>query len=326
MLRIGLIGLGGMGRTHARHYKNVPDCRLVAAHDIDAERTTSFCKEFELAPKSSIEALIASVDAVDICTPTPTHCVIALESLRAGKPTICEKPMCRTVEQCKRLVDEVAARDLIFMPAHVVRFFPEFATAHRLVRHGTVGRPAAIRTRRGGAFPNSPGNWFADFAQSGGVLLDLIIHDFDWIRWTFGEVERVYAKGLIDSGIPGMDYALVTLKMTSGAVAHVEGTWADPGGFRVTLEVAGDGGFFEFDSLKVGSLVTTKADGGRQRESPLLPTDDPYRLELAHFVDRVHSGRQTDITATDGMKAVAISEAAIESVRTGKPVTLGGQR
>jgi UDP-N-acetylglucosamine 3-dehydrogenase len=324
LLTIGLVGLGGMGKTHARHYKNVPGCRLAVAYDEIPERLQSFAGEFGVPGAESFDALLERVDAVDICTPTPTHLALATGALQVGKHVLCEKPICRTVEQCQELKQIVDSSGKIFMPAHVVRFFPEFARATKLIADGGIGVPAAVRTRRGGPFPTWAGAWFADFDQSGGVLLDLMLHDFDWLRWTFGEVERVYAKGLLDRKMPQCDYALVTLKFVSGVVGHVEGTWCDPAGSRVTFEVCGDAGMIEYDNRKTKNLQTTIAGGSPQKESPLHPMDDPYRTELAHFVDCCLSGAQPSVTVDDGLKAIAISEAAIESLRTGVPVAPGG--
>lgn len=329
MLNIGIVGLGNMGRVHARHYRNIPEANLAAVYDVKNERLQPFASEYGGEPAASFEELLRRCDAVDICTPTPTHRQLALQALDAGKHVICEKPMCLTVEECREVAAAAERARRVFMPAHVLRFFPEFALAHRLVKDGEVGTPAAIRTHRGGSFPKWSSGWFGDYSQSGGVLLDLVIHDFDWLRWTFGEVERVFAKALVHRNIPQCDYALTTLKFRSGAVAHVEGTWADPGGFRVWFEIAGDGGFVEYDSrdnptFSIAKRSTDDTPVVPQRESPLMPHDDPYRQELAHFVECVTTGRQPDINAEDGLRAVAISRAALESARTGEPVGLGG--
>jgi len=326
MLSVGIIGLGNMGRTHARHYRNVADCQVTHVYDSDPAKVTEFVGLYGGQPTGSAAELMDAVNAVDICTPTPSHHALIMEALERNLPVLCEKPMCATPEQCHEIALEVERRGTVFMPAHVVRFFPEFARAHKYVAEGGIGIPAAVRTRRGGAFPKWSAGWFGDFEQSGGVIGDLIIHDFDWLRWTFGEVDRVFARGLLYRGIPEMDYALVTLKFASGAVGHVEGSWADPGGFRTTFEASGDAGMVEHDSRRVHPLLVSRAGATTERESPFLSDDDPYRLELEHFVNCVQQGKQTDITARDGLEAVRISHAAMESLKTGEPVSLGAGR
>jgi predicted dehydrogenase len=328
MLRVGIVGAGTMGRTHASAYTKLPNVQLTGIYDADrafAERTA---QQFGTKAVESYEALLQQVDIVDICTPTPTHEELVVRAASVGKHILCEKPLGRTLQQCERMIAAARQAGVTLMPAHVLRFFPEFKQARELVLAGAVGKPAAIRTRRGGAYPRAANDWYADFEQSGGPILDLVIHDFDWLRWTFGEVERVFAKALTFKKLDHIDYALITLRLQSGAIAHVEANWADPGGFKVDFEIAGDAGMIAFDSRFAMPLTVAKQqadDGGggvAVPESPLA--DDPYLLEIKHFVDSVEAGQQPSITAEDGMKAVEIALAAIESARTGKVIRLGG--
>ncbi len=316
MTTIGILGLGGMGRTHARHWARMPDVKL-AVSDVDSERVRAFESEFEARGVSSYEKLLESADAIDVCLPTHLHLESTLAAIEARKPVLCEKPLCLSVSDCAKIVEAAESRSVTVMTAQVVRYFPEYRRANKLVKDGAIGTPAAIRTRRGGAAPKGAGGWFSDPALSGGVIVDLMIHDFDWIRWTFGEVERVFAQSLTYSGVQGMDYALATLTLESGALAHVEGTWADPSGFRVTFEACGSEGIIEHDS-KLSPALRTSTQGGSWNESPLAPYDDPYYMELRAFLDVVAHGADATVTALDGLRAVAIAEAALSSVKTGK--------
>ncbi|HLJ54293.1 MAG TPA: Gfo/Idh/MocA family oxidoreductase, partial [Chthonomonadaceae bacterium] len=217
---------------------------------------------------------------------------------------------------------------ILLFVAHVVRFFPEFAQARRQVQAGAVGAPAAVRTRRGGAMPRGWNDWYGKYDLSGGCILDLMIHDFDWLRWTFGEVERVYAIGLTSRRLPDLDYALVTLRFVSGAIGHVEGTWADPGGFKVAIEIAGDKGLLDYNFNQPTGVPfqAALAGGDGPRAGVALPESpvsvSPYQLELQHFVHCVEAGTSPSITPADGAAAVRIATAAIESIETGKPVML----
>ena len=176
-------------------------------------------------------------------------------------------------------------------------------------------------------------NWYGKTAWSGGVPLDLIIHDFDWLLWTFGDVERVFAKSLSSKSTEEYvvrDYALVTIRFKSGVLAHVEGTWADPGGFRVSFEIAGDEGLLEYNFNQPASptllaAIVTDIDqrvGVPVPDSPI--TINPYQAELEHFLHCLESGESPIVTPEDGLAAVAIAEAANESARTGLPVTING--
>lgn len=318
MRKVGILGAGGMGRTHARHYKNIGNLELLA-YDVDPERLQAYCAETGATPTISADDLIEKADIADICLPTHLHADIAVQSLNAGKATLCEKPMARTVVECARIAEAVARSGAHFMPAQVVRWFPEFRKAHEMVKSGAVGNASAIRTRRCGRHPQGAGGWFSNYELSGGVLMDLAVHDFDWIRWTFGEAVRVYANGIDNQWPEGLDYALVTITLESGALAHTEASWADPGGFRAAFEIAGSGGFIEHDNRWSPPLRTVN-DKGTFAESPMAPADDPYRRQLSAFIESVDNGTDPPVTAVDGLRAVAIAEAAIESAKSGKAI------
>jgi predicted dehydrogenase len=204
-----------------------------------------------------------------------------------------------------------------------VRFTPAFVALREAVLRGDVGTPAVVRTARGG--PRPSGTWFSDHVQSGGVLIDVLVHDFDWLRWTFGEVERVYCRTVAPTA--PIDYALVTLRLRSGAIAHVEGTWAQ-GRFGTSVEVAGDAGLLRHDSretepLSFDLLPGEPAEGPAWRDHPdFVGADAPHARELAHFVECARTGAPPLITAADALAALRIAEAALEAARSREAVAL----
>ena len=156
--------------------------------------------------------------------------------------------------------------------------------------------------------------------------MDLAVHDFDWIRWTFGEVRQVFSQALTFVGLTGLDYSLTTLTLESGALAHVEANWAEPTGFRVGFEISGTEGFIEYDNRQTVALRTS-TEAGSIPESPMLPFDDPYYVQLRGFLDAVENHQPPPVSAIDGLRAVAICEAAIESAKSGRVVKpAAGQR
>lgn len=326
MTRVGIIGLGTMGRQHMDAYRQMPDVEVAAIYDHRPERAQEVAQEYGVRVAGTLNDLFNLCDVVDICTPTYRHAECALPAIEAGKAVVCEKPLARTLVECERIVNAVKQHNTPFMPAHVLRFFPEYRTAHQLVKSGAVGAVAAVRMRRGGDFPRTKSDWYADFTKSGGVILDLIIHDFDWMLWTLGAVERVYAKALTFRQLEHLDYTLVTLKFKNGAVGHIEGTWCDPGGFKVNFEVCGDSGMIEYDSARQVALqIATRADGDvgggvQVPESPAV--ENPYFLELRHFIDCVQTGQPPEVTVEEGYNAVRLALAAIESAQTGRVVSL----
>jgi len=330
--KVAIVGGGNMGSTHARHWQALPDVDLAAV--LDPHRD-----EIKITGKPHYKdwtTMLAEVkpDIIDICTPTSHHREYVDMAAAAGKAIFCEKPLSRTMEDCDEIVDIVEKSGVPFQGGHVLRFFPEFAFGKRLLDAGSVGKPATVRTARMSGFPGRgrANNWYGDYKQSGGVILDLILHDFDWLRWCFGDVERVYAKGLETSEKyrGKLDYALVTLRFKSGVVGHVTGSWAHPAGFRTTYEIAGDSGIIDHDSARSAALTyTQRAQEGEDQtgkvavsRSPMAASDDPYLGELTAFIAALKAGVTPPVTVYDAREAVRIALAAVESVETGKAVNL----
>lgn len=318
MHKVGVIGLGGMGAVHGSKYATMSDVELYC-FDLALDRKKTFCERFGAREFGSIDELLTKCDVVDVCLPTDLHLTIGLQAIAAGCAVFMEKPMCLTVADCKTLMDAASKANVPLMPAQVVRYFPEFKKANEQVRNGAVGNPAAIRTRRGGKAPAGVGGWFGDYERSGGILLDLAIHDFDWIRWTFGEVEWVNsrARGVSRKETEDWngDYALTTMTLASGAIAHVEATWMDPSGFRTTFEICGSEGMIEYDSREQAT-IRIHEEKGSIAQALNDPSIDPYFLEIRGFLGSISAGVAPPVSAHDGAMAVSIAQAAIKSTQT----------
>lgn len=322
-MKVGVLGTGGMGNVHARHYANMPEIDLVA-WDRDPDKLGAFCKHHEAQKLTCFEDLLEVSDLVDICLPTPLHLEFVLAALEAKRPTLVEKPMARRLHECRQMIEASQSAGVELGVGHVVRFFPEHRLAHDLIQQGKIGTPAAARLRRGGRAPVGSDRWFQDPEQSGGVILDLGIHELDWLLWTFGECRQVFARSVrLGETVPDAqfegDYALITLSFTSGLVAHVEATWMDPGGFRATIEVSGDQGMVEYDS-RANPAVRTATDLGPAAGSFMHSQGDPYYLHLSAVVDAVRHNHPMPVSGEEGMAAVALAEAAIQSAAESRPV------
>ena len=335
MKRIGIVGAGLMGSWHAARLRQLERDRpgrlaLVGFYDVAPEAAASVVAEHGGKAFQNLDDLLDAVDVVGVCSPTPYHKEPVLAAAAAGKDIICEKSLARHLGDAEEMVAACKEAGVRLFVAHVVRFFSQFAKAKAALDSGAIGRPGVIRTVRGGGPPDPQRRtWFADFEQSGGVIMDVSIHDLDFVRWCFGDVERVFARGLTFTGVQPYDHALITLRFKNGALGHVEGSWAyPPGGFRTRFEIAGDQGLAEWDSLDPAPLVMTLQTGASpgtpQSRSPLAPQDDPYYMELAHFLDCIENGQDSLVTPEDGLEAVRLSLAAIESIRTSQPVYLEG--
>ncbi len=327
MKRVGIIGAGGMGRYHAERWQQLP-VEIAGFYDVRRESAENMVQQYGGRVYESLEALVTDVDLVDVCTITTAHKEGVLAAAAAGTAVICEKPLARTVADCEEMVAACEAAGVPLFVAQVVRFFPQFEKAKEVLDSGQLGKPSVIRTVRAGSMPAwGERSWFYNFEESGGVIMDVGIHDIDFVRWCFGEVRRVFARGLSFSEENGRDHALTTLRFANGAVGHIESSWAHPAGqFMTRFEVAGDEGLMMWDSQKDTPfrLAMTGEDGtvNRSTASPLATESDPYYAELAHFLDCLENGTPCRVTPHDGLMAVKVSLAAIESVKTGLPVEI----
>lgn len=321
MVRIGLLGRGFMATVHALRYAEMDGVCVVAV--ASPSEPTRFAAEY--APDAAVyDASVEmydkeSLDAVDVCTPTHTHRELVEPALERGLDVLCEKPVERTLSDARSMADAVAESAGTFMPGHTLRFFPEYAKARERVHKGDIGSPGTARTLRQSPF-DERSDWFADDEKSGGVLLDLAIHDFDFLRWTFGEPERVFARR---KRWDDHEYALATLRFENGAVAHVDARWPNRPdlSFHTRFELGGEQGLIEFDSEDVSPIEVSSKRSEPARDPIDEPLEkDPYRLELEAFVECVRSGREPPITIGDGIESLRTALAAIESAETGRPV------
>jgi predicted dehydrogenase len=322
-LRIGLIGSGFMGSAHAHAWMKTPAAvSAILSEDPASAARLADATGAQIA--DSLDALLAACDAVDICTPTDLHHAHALAAARAGRHVVCEKPLARTAHHAAEIVALCALAGVRLCVGHVVRFFPEYAAARALVAQGAIGHVGVMRLSRCSFRPaaDRPESWFHDEARSGGMILDLMIHDFDYARWVAGDVERVFARAHFGAA----PYALVTLRHTGGAISHIEGGWALPKPhFRTSLEIAGSTGLIEHpaeSSTPLEYLLHQRETGAPDIATPTSPLlQDPYEAEIAHFHDVLTGAAELRVTGEDGLMAVRIALAAVESARTGRPVS-----
>lgn len=319
MLRVGIVGTGFIGTTHAERYREIEGVEVVAA----ANRSSGTEFVSEHAPGAAVyedgERLIeaADVDAVDICTPTPTHRDLVEVAAEQGVPTFCEKPVAGRIGDARAIVDAVERAGIPFMVGHVVRFFPAYARIRDAVDDGAIGTLGVARTRRLSPFPDwGSEDWYADEDASGGVLVDLAIHDVDFLRWLFGDVDRVFAR----STAAGR-HAHTTLRFESGAVGYVEASWNRPAGsgLRTAVELAGEDGLIEYDSAEANPVRAT-VDGEPVADLATLERD-PFRRELEEFVSCVERGvAPSTVTLSDAVESLRVCLAARRSAERGRPV------
>lgn len=328
-MKVGIVGVGFMGTTHAAGWAETP-AEIVGFIAETQQEAGNISKQYNTKVYPSLEAMLPDVEVVDLCSPTHLHYEMALTAAAAGKHIICEKPLARTTRQAREIVMACQKAGVQLLVAHVVRFFPEYALARSAVAEGQIGKPGVIRLHRGSYRPKKPaGNWFLDEVKSGGILMDLMIHDYDYARWVAGEVETVSARRVTERHLDApVDYGLVILSHHSGTLSHIAGAWAyPPPTFRTHLEIAGDRGLIEFNSdgtAPIQNLILKT--GGADAPDVALPSspvsESPYTTQIKEFYSALADGKKARVSATDGLVAVQIAEAAIQSAHSGQPVKL----
>ncbi|MEN8238328.1 MAG: Gfo/Idh/MocA family oxidoreductase [Actinomycetota bacterium] len=315
-LRIGIVGAGNMAGVHAGGWEVAHD-RVVAVFDSDRDRASKLAADHGASVAEDFEDLAAMVDVVDICTPTHTHVGYVTAAAQAGVDIVCEKPLARTGPEAFDAIEVCEMAGVRLLVGHVLRFFPEYVAARDIAVAGDVGDVGVMRLDRSTYLPAGAAAWFTDRPKSGGVVYDLMIHDVDYARWVAGDVERVYARSA-----SGGDHVLATLRHTSGAITHIQGSWAYPrGSFRATLEIAGSDGLIQRHAAS-SFIASVEAQGevADVPEPPSSSAESPYVTEIRHFSAVLRGEAEPTVTALDGAKAVAVCDAIEESIATNRAI------
>lgn len=316
MIRIGIIGFGGMGRVHFDAYQKIDGAKVVAIADVDPSRTH---KE-GLKGYSDYRELLADqdIDAVDVCTATPLHAEICTAALRAGKHVVCEKPMARTQADADAIVAAAEASGKFFMVAQCMRFWPEWSYLKQSRDDGRFGKLLSANFRR--TTSGIPG-WFRDGKISGGAILDLHVHDVDFVYWLCGMPKAVLSRGY--KGHTGeIDHVFTQYLYDDVPMVTAEGGWAMADKFPFAMVYTAN---FE--------RATVTSDSSQQPMLKLFhngemttPETQPgmgYEHELRYFIDCIKNNRRpTTATARDGAATFKVIQAENESIRSGKIVSL----
>lgn len=324
-MNVAIIGCGTMGKIHAEMAVKC-GLKVVVCADNFQKSANEMAKKYGAESMHNSQPALSrdDVDIVVITTPTTTHAALVQAAAREGKHIFCEKPFCRTVAECKASMDVAKKCGVKLFVGHVVRYFQEFEAMRAQIEDGVIGKPGFARLYRGGAYPGGSDSWFSNYTLSGGVTLDSMIHDLDWLRFVFGDAERIFCQALMRTSPEPLDYSQVTMRMKNGLIAKVVGTWAHPTGFRVKAEICGDKGMVQYDSNEAPLISQRREQGPNMGTivpgSPVLKS--PYLLEWEDFMGWIEGRHEARVTTEDALQAVALATAALKSAQTHAPVTL----
>lgn len=332
MLNIGIIGAGRIGKVHLQSICNyVPGARVkTVAEPFLNEETEALLKSFGVSvlTKDYHEILNdPEIDAVLICSSTDTHAPISLEAIAAGKHIFCEKPIDHDLDKIKEVVKALEGKNLKYQVGFNRRFDHNFESARRAVAEGKIGDPHIIKITSRDPEPPNP----SYIKVSGGMFLDMTIHDFDMARYLSGsDVEEVYVQSavLVDPAIGeqgDVDTAVITMKMENGALAVIDNSRKAAYGYDQRAEVFGSGGMV-FTANDTNSTAVIANGNGLTGEKPLYFFLERYMQsfadEMKQFIAAVEQDAPTPVTVEDGLKAVLIGLAAKKSVEEHRPVKL----
>src|SRR5438552_12819178 len=279
----------------------------------------------QVATYRSFPAMLAdpAVHLVDICSPTHTHRELALAALAAGKHVLCEKPLARTTREARDIVEAAARAETLLMPAMCLRFWPEWVWVKKAIAEKTYGQCQAARFRRVAEPPGWGGKFFFDGKLSGGALLDLHIHDTDFVQFCFGRPRGVFSTGF--SKVSGaIDHVVTQYQVAGGASVSAEGSWAmtEGFGFNMSYTVIFENATADYDMAR-GADALKLFEKGQEPRTLKLEGKDGYVGELKYLLECIRSGRPPSVvSARDGVSAVEICEAEEQSVKSGRTITI----
>lgn len=340
MVRVGLVGLGFMGQQHFQIYRDMEDVELVAVCDIIPERVGQTApsvggnigeaEEIDLSEQARYLCFSEmlekeQLDLVDICTPTHLHAQMTVEALEAGNHVVCEKPMARTVSQCDEMIAAAEKTGNMLFIAQCIRFWPEYEVLAKMVANGDLGEVKAARFIRQSPAPGwASEGWLMDPELSGGALLDLHIHDVDFILSLFGAPNALLARGMniLSEGAP-VDH-VDTQYIYDGFLCTAQGGWVMPDSFpfNMAFQVLGTRGLLDFSVNNDPMLRWYPFDG--EPSTPDYEAGTGYENELAYFVKCVADGTPPErVTPASARESVRIVMAEADSIADREMVIIG---
>jgi predicted dehydrogenase len=337
MIRVGIIGLGFMGKMHFRCYKALKNVKLAAICDIDEKKfqeTSGTAGNISGADKpldfsgvsfyTNFDKMLkeANLDAVSITLPTYLHAKYTVKALKAGLNVLCEKPMAMSTKECKQMIDAAKQSRKLLQIGHCIRFWPEYAATKKVIDSGKYGKVLSATFQRLSLTPTwSWDNWLLDGKRSGGATLDLHVHDSDYVQYVFGMPKEVFSRGAKGQS-KDIDH-IVTSYIYNGKVVTAEGGWVmtPKFGFEMSFNIALEKATIVYNctqspAFKIcplkGEIITPKVEAG-----------DGYSIEIAHFAKAV-AGKAVPkiLTPAQSCDSVKLIEAEKKSARSGKKVAV----
>jgi scyllo-inositol 2-dehydrogenase (NAD+) len=330
-LNVALIGLGRLGRVYACDLAaRIPCTRLAAVADLSRTAVDEVVREFDIPVGSTDPAHVItdpSIDAVVIVTPTDTHGAVTKMAAEAGKAIFCEKPLAISLTDALEMKRVVESSGAFFQLGFMRRFDRGYVAAKARLGEGAIGDAVVFKSSSRDPYP--PSVEYANPKTSGGLILDMGIHDFDLARWFMGEVASVQAVGGVLAypqlgAVGDIDNAIITLTFKSGCLGVVDLTRNGIYGYDITTDLLGTAGTLRVGYLRETPLMVMTKGSVTHDTVPFFMErfGEAYTAQLENFAQNVLQGRKPPITVDDGVEVLKIAIAATKARETGQPVTV----
>jgi inositol 2-dehydrogenase len=329
-VNIGLIGLGRMGQLYARLLaRQITGGSLYAIMEPDERVRQTTAGTYNVNYHcATVEEMLAlpELNAVVIATPTSTHAELVVAAAEAGKAIFCEKPLALTLDETRRVLEVVNRANISLQVGFMRRFDAAYKRAKDLIDAGQIGRPLIFKSV--GRDPFCPQKKFANPALSGGLIIDMAIHDFDLARWLMGsQVTHVSAEGTLLvckdlEEVGDIDNAVINLHFASGALGNVEVSRNAFYGYDIRTEVLGSEGALMIGKQQQTPVLLLTRNGAQHDTVPYLLErfGDAYRAQIQHFVDCLINGQLPSVGGAEALAALEIGIAATVSQKTKRVV------
>jgi len=338
MIKVAIIGAGFMGRMHAEVYRNLSRAKLIAIADSDLEKAQLLADKHKANAYSSLGELTnqEDIDAVDICLPTFLHKEYVIKAARLGKDILCEKPIALTLKDSEEMLQVAKKAKVKLMIAQVIRFWQEYVILKKIYQTGELGRLLSITLTRLASTPTYAwDNWLADAKRSGGALLDLHIHDTDYLLYLLGKPLSLVSR--VSSSRLKYAHVFTTFIFPHNVIAFTEGGWDMPDNFPFTMAYTAlfEKGAVEFNSRNEKTLAIYRP--GKEIEYPTVKRElkakangggniadlGGYFSEMKYFINCLENNEEPgEASAQSARDSLEIVLSEMKSADSGKIIEI----
>lgn len=337
MIKVAIIGAGYIGGVNANACDKTEDAKVVAVVDKDFQKAKLLAQKINAEPYNSLEEILIKkeIDVVGICTPTFLHADMVEKCAKASKHIFCEKPVALSIEEVNRMIQAIKKYKVKSMVGHVLRFWPEYETAKRIIKDNFLGCPKNMYCERLGVIPEwAEGEWNKDKNLGGGAALDLQIHDLDYMISVFGDPLSVASQGIYDENLGGWAHMSTIVKFAGGQYGCVNAGWAVKGKFPFTmlLRIICEKGTIEWIS-RASANISETLDGKVQKNEVIVYKDngeiiketseeiDPFFSQWKYFIHCINNDKEVEnSTFEDGKRSLELALASMDSSEQNKIV------